>query len=78
MLWVMGKKRVKLSDEIRQAVEECGMTRYEIAKQTGISQSTLCRFASGERGLPTKTLDALADFLDLHITTGKRPKRKDR
>lgn len=73
----MGKKRVKLSEQIRRAVDGCGMTRYAISKETGIDQATLCRFMSGERGLPMKTLDKLADFLDLNITAGKR-KRKGR
>ena len=70
-------KRTKLSDQIRQAIESCGMTRYRIARETGISDATLSRFMSGERGLPMKTLDTLADFLDLNITMGKlKTKRK--
>jgi transcriptional regulator with XRE-family HTH domain len=73
----MAKKRIKLSEQIRQAIEGCGMTRYAIGKETGIDQATLSRFMSGERGLPMKTLDRLADFLDLNITTGKQ-KRKGR
>ncbi|MEX0718433.1 MAG: helix-turn-helix transcriptional regulator [Planctomycetaceae bacterium] len=72
------KPKLKLSDEIRQAMEGCGLTRYRISAETGIDNATLSRFASGERGLPMKTLDTLAEFLDLHITTGKRsrPTRK--
>lgn len=72
----MTEKRIKLSDELRQAIADCGQTRYRISKATGISEPTLCRFMSGERGLPMKTLDALAEYLDLHITTGKRRPRK--
>ena len=69
-------RRSKLSDQIRQAIETCGVTRYRIAKETGISQPTLSRFMSGERGLTMKALDKLADFLGLNITTGKRPRRQ--
>ncbi|HEV3204733.1 MAG TPA: helix-turn-helix transcriptional regulator [Gemmataceae bacterium] len=68
----MGKKRIKLSDQIRQAVENCGQTRYAISKATGIAESTLSRFMVGERGLPMKTLDQLAEYLDLNITTKKK------
>lgn len=75
---MMGKRRVKLSEQIRRAIDGCGMTRYAISKQTGIDQATLSRFMSGERGLPTPTLDTLADFLDLNITVGKRAARKGR
>ena len=72
----MGPKRIPLSGEIRQALANCGQTRYAISKGTGIAESTLSRFMAGERGLPTKTLDKLADYLDLHVTTGKRRRGK--
>lgn len=72
----MSKRRVKLSEQIRRAIRDCGMTRYVISKATGIAQETLSRFMSGERGLPMKTLDTLADFLDLNITVGTRAARK--
>ena len=76
---MMSKRRAKLSDQIRRAVDDCGRTRYRISNETGIDQSTLSRFMSGERGLPMNTLDKLADYLDLNITTGKGSKpRKSR
>ncbi|MCH8067640.1 MAG: helix-turn-helix transcriptional regulator [Nanoarchaeota archaeon] len=60
-------------------MDDCGQTRYRISMETGIDQSTLSRFMSGERGLPTTTLDKLADYLDLNITVGKgRKSRKSR
>jgi transcriptional regulator with XRE-family HTH domain len=74
----MNKRRVKLSDQIRRAIDNCGQTRYAISKATGISESTLSLFMSGERGLPMKTLDILADYLDLNITTGTGRKSKGR
>ena len=43
------------------------MTRYEIAKRTGIQQSALSRFMAGERGLSTLTLDKLVELLDLEV-----------
>lgn len=74
----MAGKRIKLSNQIRQAVDDCGLTRYAIAKETGIDNATLSRFMTGERGLPMKTLDVLADFLELNITMGRRSKGKGR
>ena len=68
-------KRTRFSDQIRQAIENCGKTRYRISKEVGISQPTLSRFMSGERGLTMKALDTLADYLGLNITT-KRKRRK--
>lgn len=71
ILDLMASKRIKLSNQVRQAVDDCGLSRYAIGKATGIGQDTLSRFMSGERGLPMKTLDRLADFLDLNIVAGK-------
>jgi transcriptional regulator with XRE-family HTH domain len=72
----MAKKRTKLSDEIRQAVDASGMSRYAICKQLGILQSSLSRFMSGKGGLTMASLDALAELLDLHLATDKRRQSK--
>ncbi len=72
----MGPQRIPLSDQIRQVIVDCGQTRYAISQATGIAESTLSRFVAGERGLPMKTLDKLADYLDLHIVTGTRQRDK--
>jgi transcriptional regulator with XRE-family HTH domain len=68
----MRRKRIPLSDQIRQAVENCGQTRYAISKATGISEATLSRFMAGERGLPMKTLDRLAEHLGLKVVTSRQ------
>ena len=76
----MAKKtttRKKLSDQVRLAIDTRGESRYRIAKETGISEPTISRFMSGERGLPMKTLDRLAAFLRLRITMdGPRAKKR--
>lgn len=48
------------SGQLRALIDGCGMTRYELAKRTGVSQSQLSRFMAGTHGLSTSTLDALA------------------
>ena len=64
----MAKKQTKrLSDEIRAAVENCGMTRYRIAKLTAIDAAVLCRFVQGQVGLSMDTLDKLAECIGLHV-----------
>jgi transcriptional regulator with XRE-family HTH domain len=67
----MARKRLKLSDQIRRAVKSSGKSRYAIFKATGIDQATLSRFMSRQDGLPMKTLDRLAEFLDLNLARGK-------
>ena len=61
-----------LSDQLRQAIRDCGESRYSLSKRTGIDQATLTRFMSGERGLRLDVVDLLADVLGLEL----RPRRK--
>jgi transcriptional regulator with XRE-family HTH domain len=72
----MAKQRINLSDQIRQAIEKSGKTRYAISKATGIAEATLSRFMTGERGLPMKTLDKLGDYLDLRVAAVRRRRDK--
>ena len=71
-------KRKKLSEQVRQAVNDSGLTRYRISKETGIGQDTLSRSMTGQRGLTTTALDVLADYLDLNIVVGESTPRKDK
>ena len=66
----MSKQRIKLSDQIRQAVDASGMSRYRISKELGIAESTMSRFMAGS-GLLLDNLDALADLLELDIEARK-------
>jgi hypothetical protein len=72
----MAKKRTKLSDEIRQAVDGSGRSRYAICKELGILQSGFSRFMNGKGGLTMARLDDLAVLLDLHLATDEQPKKK--
>jgi len=69
----MVKRRLKLSDQIRRAVDASGLSRYRISKALNIAESTMSRFMSGQGGLSMDNLDALADLLDLDIVSRKRP-----
>ena len=60
-------KRPDVSVQVRRLIETCGISRYEIAKRTGIDDSTLSRFIAGERGLSCKALDALGQLFDLEV-----------
>jgi hypothetical protein len=63
-------KRLTFSDELRRAVDDCGLSRYRLCKELGIAESTLSRFMLRERGLTMKCLDRLAALLDLHVARG--------
>ena len=57
----------RFSDQIRQAVDASGMTRYRICKTLGLDQSVLSRFMAGA-GMELANIDRLADLLGLTLT----------
>ena len=72
-------KRKTLSDELREAVERSGLTRYAIWQETGIDQGTMSKFMAGARGLSLESIDKLADLLGLHVVTdAEKPRPKGR
>ena len=68
----------KVSEQLRKAMERSGMTRYEIAKQAGIEQSSLSRFFSGDRGLSQDAIDAICKLLGLRLVSGTPRRRAKR
>lgn len=70
------KQRLSLSDELRQAIEQSGVSRYSIWQQTGIDQGSLSKFMDGERGLSIESIDAIAELLGLHICTADAEPRR--
>lgn len=68
-------KHKTLTDQLRQALDDSGLTRYEIAKQTGIDQSILSRFYNGERGISNAVMDKLGEFLGLEIVAHRKRRR---
>jgi len=73
----MAKKRSKLvSDQVRQAIDDSGVTRYRISKETGISETALSLFYNGQRGLSMKALNALGEYLQLTVHLGRKPEKK--
>ncbi len=66
-----------LSDQLRDVIDDCGMSRYRLSRKTGVSEAQLCRFMAGE-GLSVKSIDKIGECLGLNITTPKQRKRKRR
>ena len=56
-----------VTDQVRQAIEESGLSRYRISKDTGIDQSTISRFCRNEGGMTLKTFDRLCFYLRLRV-----------
>jgi plasmid maintenance system antidote protein VapI len=64
----------RLSDEIRDAVNASGMSRYAICKTLEIAEATMSRFMNAKGGLSMEFIDRLAELLGMHIVV--RPTKK--
>ena len=70
------KRTNLLTDQLRQAIDDSGLTRYRIAKESGISESALAQFYNGHRGHSMEALNALSEFMQLRITLDREPPKK--
>lgn len=68
----MAKKKQKtFTDQIRDALRQCGISRYRISREAEVSEGQMCRFLAGA-GLSMESLDKLAEYLGLEVTITKR------
>ena len=67
----MKQKYMPLTDQLRQAILDCGQSQYAICKATGIDKTAMCRFINGERGVSMDVLNMLGEFLGLRLVANK-------
>ena len=66
----MAKKRRKtklLSDQLKDIMDGGAMTRYELAKRSGVDQGQLSRFVLGKGQMTFRTLDKIGAVLRLRF-----------
>ncbi|HUE89624.1 MAG TPA: helix-turn-helix transcriptional regulator [Vicinamibacterales bacterium] len=73
---VEAEQAMVVSDVVRQAIEESGLSLAELARQASINHGQLSRFMRGERSLTLATLDPLAKVLRLRMVRGKAPRKR--
>lgn len=61
-----------ISQQLREAIDASGMSRYRICKQIGLDESTMSHFMAGRCGLQLSTIDRLAELLGLRIVAEER------
>lgn len=64
------------NEQLRQAVMQSDLTRYQISKRTGIAQSVLSRFVHQGNGVSMDSIDKLCECLGLRLVAEGKPKRK--
>ena len=69
----MKTNRPTLIDQVRQAVNAAGVSRYAICKAGGINQAVMSKFMAGKTGLSMESLNAIADVLQLRIVAEGPP-----
>ena len=76
----MGRKRKKagLAEQLRAAICESGVSRYGLAKQTGLSYAVVHRFVAGERDITLATATKITKVLGLELRPVQGGERKGR
>ncbi len=74
----MKRKHLPLTDQLRQAVLNCGQSQAAICRATGIDKTALYRFVVSERGVSCAVMDTLGEYLGLRIVADTPRKRKGR
>jgi len=71
-----------IAEQLRQAIERSGKSRYRIAQESGVAEAVLSRFMSGERDLKLGTTNKLCVAMGLRVVLepeakqrSKKPKR---
>jgi transcriptional regulator with XRE-family HTH domain len=71
----MGKRTTRrpgVSETLRKAVQDSGLSLYRMAKDTGVDYAVVWRFAHGRsRSVDLATLDRLCSYLCLELTRRK-------
>jgi len=63
----------KLTDQLREAIDGSGLSRYAICKAIMLDQATMSKFMKRKQGLALDTVDKLGEFLGLQLVTAKKP-----
>ena len=64
-----------IEKQLKQAIGRSQMSRYRIAKESGLTESQLSYFVSGKRTLTLPAAARLAEVLNLELTPKRRPKK---
>ena len=65
--------------QLRDAIQNSGITRYALAKLSGVTEGVLCQFVTNKRTVTMRTAAKLAVVLSLELRptgkTGRKSKK---
>lgn len=67
----MRKKQYRITDALRRAIAESGLSFKALERETGVVRQSLMKFAREERSLRLDKADRLAIFFGLELTKRK-------
>ena len=67
---------MSITEQLREAMDKSGRSRYALSKETGIDGSTLHRFYYGLGNLSADGIDRLAEALGLELVPKRRPRKR--
>lgn len=56
-----------IGDQLKAAIDNSGMTKYAIAKASGVKQPTLHKFMVAGAGLRLESIEQLCDYFGLEL-----------
>jgi len=62
-------------EQIREQIETCGKSRYQISKETGIDKAALCRIMQGG-SCKAETADILLKYFGFELVQKKKKRKK--
>jgi hypothetical protein len=65
---------MSLTEQLRQAIDESGLSLYVVAKATGAPYAAIHGFAKSGRNIKLETADKLAELFGMKLTAPKQPK----
>ena len=68
----MAKKKDDFEEQMKKAIDAYGISRYQLSKESGVSESQLSLFMSGQRSLTLKSAGKIAEVIGLEIRSTKR------
>jgi len=71
-----------LVETLKFSIANSGKSRYELARESGVSQAVLSRFVNGERGITLETANKISAVLKLKLVApmamGRRKSKRAR